>query len=301
MENIKVAVAQDAPILFDLEASLRKVRDIVEEASKENTNLIVFPEAFLPGYPRGLSFGTTIGNRSEEGKKLWLKYGDNSVEVPGAAVDFLSEVAGDFNVYLVIGVVEKGKNGTLYCCILYFDNAGNLIGKHRKLKPTGSERIIWGEGDGSDLQTYPTPYGRIGGLICWENYMPLVRMALYENGIDIYLAPTADQRDSWQATMKHIACEGRCFVIGCNQYVRKSDYPDELLPEIENFNENVCIGGSVIVDPSGQIVAGPLWNDPGILYTTLAMEEVQKGKMDFDVVGHYARRDVFSLSRHRKA
>lgn len=295
--KVNVSIVQDSPVLFNLEESLEKVRSLVDQASVQKPDLIVFPEAFLPGYPRGLSFGTSVGSRSDAGRNLWLNYAENSIEVPGEACDVLSSLAKKYRTYLVIGVVERGESGTLYCTVLYFDNKGKLLGKHRKLKPTGTERVIWGEGDGRDLTTYDTPLGKIGGLICWENYMPLARTHLYQTGIDIYIAPTADQRDSWQATMKHIACEGRCFVIGCNQYVTKNDYPEDLAEEIEGHDEVMSRGGSVIVDPFGNEVGAPLWDKRGILHATLDMDLVLKGKMDFDVVGHYARNDVFELTK----
>lgn len=295
--KVKVAVIQDAPVLFDLEKSLEKVRALMEEASQRDPDLMVFPEAFLPGYPRGLSFGTSVGSRSDAGRNLWLNYARNSVEVPGKACDSLGSLAKKYRTYLVIGVVERGDSGTLYCSVLYFDKSGQLIGKHRKLKPTGTERVIWGEGDGSDLSTYETPFGKIGGLVCWENYMPLARTHLYQAGIDIYIAPTADQRDSWQATMKHIACEGRCFVIGSNQYVTRGDYPPELKAELEEDKDVLSRGGSVIIDPFGNEVAAPLWDSAGILHAELEMDLVLKGKIDFDVVGHYARNDVFVLTK----
>jgi len=293
----EVAIVQDAPILFDLPRSLEKVAALAARAAKTNPDLVVFPEAFLPGYPRGLSFGTPVGSRSEKGKEEWLTYAQNSVPMSGNTLEVLGEIARRHAIYLVIGVVERAETGTLYCSLLYFDREGKLIGKHRKLKPTGAERVIWGEGDGSDLETYQTPFGKIGGLICWENYMPLARAHLYQCGVDIYLAPTADQRDSWQATLKHIACEGRCFVIGCNQFVTKDDYPGHLQAEIADFDDLMCKGGSVVIDPFGNEVVEPLWNESGILTATLDMDLVLKGKMDFDVVGHYDRPDVFRLEK----
>jgi nitrilase len=187
--------------------------------------------------------------------------------------------------------------GTLYCTTLYFGPDGRLLGKHRKLKPTGAERLIWGEGDGSTLTVLATPHGKVGGLICWENYMPLARMAMYAQGVEIYLAPTADSRDTWQATMQHIACEGRCFVLGCNQFVTPEMYPAELLA-LDNVAEPqalACRGGSVIVSPLGEVLAGPLYDQEGILCADLDLAEVARGKLDFDVVGHYARPDVFQL------
>ena len=189
--KVNVAVVQYAPILFDLKSSPAKVRELAGHTSQNKPDLIVFPEAFLPGYPRGLSFGTSVGSRSEEGRELWLKYANNSFQVPGPETSFLGAIAKEFNTHLVIGVVEKGESGTLYCSVLYFAKDGTLPRKHRKLKPTGTERVIRGEGDGSDLTTYATPFGKIGGLICWENYMPLARTHVYQSGIDIYICPNS--------------------------------------------------------------------------------------------------------------
>jgi len=266
VKSVKVAVVQDAPVLFDRSQTLKKIEVLATEASKENPDLILFPEAFIPAYPRGLSFGTVVGSRSEEGRELWLRYWENSISVLSQESERLGALAKELNTYLVIGVTERGETGSLFCTLLYFDRKGNLVGKHRKLKPTGAERIIWGEGDGSDLEVLNTDFGKMGGLICWENYMPLPRTLLYQQGIEIYLAPTADQRDSWQHTMRHIATEGRCFILGCNQYVTKEDYPQDLQGEdLENLSEIPSIGGSVIIDPLGNVVAGPIWDKSGIL------------------------------------
>jgi nitrilase len=203
------------------------------------------------------------------------------------------------SIYLAVGVIEREHyNGTLFCTTLYFGPDGTLLGKHRKLKPTAAERVIWGEGDGSTLTILDTEIGKIGGLICWENYMPLARMAMYNHGVEIYLAPTADARDTWQATMIHIACEGRCFVLGCNQFVTKDMYPSDLpgIEELSNQPHIMSRGGSVIISPMGKILAGPLYDCEGILYADLDRTEIIKGKMDFDVIGHYARPDVFQLT-----
>ncbi|MBR9918005.1 carbon-nitrogen hydrolase family protein [bacterium] len=297
MKNPTVSVVQATPILFDLENSIKKIEYWTEQASKENPDLVLFPEAFLPGYPRGLTFGTKVGDRSASGRETWLRFWENSLSVPGAYVSDLSEIAKKYNTWLVIGVVEKGDSGSLYCSVLYFNNEGTLVGKHRKLKPTAAERIIWGEGDGSDLEVYKSEFGKISGLICWENYMPLARTFLYEKGVQIYLAPTADQRDNWQHSLKHIAVEGRCFVLGCNQYVEKKDYPDLPGEDISEFGEIMCKGGSVIVDPLGNTIAGPLWDKQGILTAELDMSLIAKAKLDFDAVGHYARNDVFKLNK----
>ncbi|MDN5203224.1 carbon-nitrogen hydrolase family protein [Fulvivirgaceae bacterium BMA10] len=301
MKNFKVAVVQSSPILFNLGETILKVGDLVGEASTQGAKLILFPEAFIPAYPRGLTFGTIVGSRSKEGRELWLKYWENAIEIPSSEIDVLGNYAKKAGAYLAIGVIEReAKGGTLYCTLLYFGPNGDLLGKHRKLKPTASERIIWGEGDGSTLSTFDTEFGTIGGLICWENYMPLARMAMYRKGVDIYLAPTADHRDTWQATMQHIALEGRCFVLACNQFVTKDQYPKDLpgLHELENQPEVMTRGGSVIISPMGEVMAGPLFGKEGVLYADIDMHEIGKSKMDFDVIGHYARHDVFDLTIH---
>lgn len=300
MRNPIISVVQATPVLFDLNKTLDKVRHWVEHASHDNPDIVLFPEAFIPGYPRGLTFGTTVGDRKKEGRETWLQYWENSISVPGMYVDELGKIAAKFKLWLVIGVVERGESGSLYCTILYFNDKGTLVGKHRKLKPTAAERIIWGEGDGSDLDVYETPFGKIGGLICWENYMPLPRTFLYQQGIQIYLAPTADQRENWQHTMKHIAVEGRCFVCGCNQYVEKKDHPKLPGEDISGFEDIMCKGGSVIIDPLGNTLAGPLWNEDGILTAELDMTLIPKSKLDFDPIGHYARNDVFELKKSSK-
>ena len=298
--TVKVAVIQAAPVLFDREASVDKACQLIHEAAAQGAQLVLFPEAFIPAYPRGLSFGAVVGSRSAQGRRTWQRYWANAVDVPSPATDALGTAARQAGVYLAIGVIERDgdtSRGTLYCTVLYFGPTGELLGKHRKLKPTASERLIWGEGDGSTLTVLDTELGKIGGLICWENYMPLARMALYGKGVEIYLAPTADARDTWQATLQHIACEGRCFVLGCNQYVTKSMYPADLpgVEELADQPEEMCRGGSVIVSPLGQVLAGPLYDQEGILYADLDMAEVAQSKFDFDVTGHYARPDVFQL------
>lgn len=292
---IKVAVVQASPVLFNKQACIERVAEWTAKAADTNAQLVLFPEAFIPAYPRGMSFGTVVGSRSEEGRKQWLAYAQNSVEVPSLDTQQLGAIARQYGILLVIGVVEREKaGGSLYCTMLYFGPSGDLIHKHRKLKPTAAERIIWGEGDGSTLNVLDTPIGKVGGLICWENYMPLARMALYQQGIQIYLAPTADQRDSWTASMQHIATEGRCFVLSCNQYVTKVDYPERYQDEIKEIPNPISRGGSMIVSPLGKILAGPLFDQEGILTAELELTETLAGKMDFDVVGHYNRTDVFS-------
>lgn len=299
-QRFKVAVVQASPILFNREATIEKTCRLIREAAEKDVKLILFPEAFIPAYPRGLSFGAVVGSRSSAGRLTWQRYWENAVDVPGPAVETIGEAVQEAGVYLAIGVIERDtqfSQGTLYCTLLYFGPDGMLLGKHRKLKPTGSERLIWGEGDGSTLTVLKTELGKIGGLICWENYMPLARMAMYSKGVEIYLAPTADARDSWQSTLRHIACEGRCFVLGCNQFVTKGMYPDDLegLDELDEHPDVICRGGSAIISPFGEVLAGPLYDQEGTLFADLDLAEVARGKFDFDVVGHYARPDVFQL------
>ena len=293
------AVVQASPVLFDLEKTLAKVAHLVTESASKGAQLALFPEAFISAYPRGLSFGTVVGSRSTEGRETWLRYWNSSIEVPSKATNQLGEMARNANLFLVIGVNEKDTvSGTMYCTMLYFNPKGELMGKHRKLKPTAAERIIWGEGDGSTLSSFNTSLGKMGGLICWENYMPLARMAMYQKGVQLYLAPTADSRKSWQHTLRHIALEGRCFVMGCNQFVTKSMYPNDLpgIADLDHQPEVMSRGGSVIVSPTGEVLAGPLWDEEGILTAEISIDEVIKSKLDFDPIGHYARNDVFSLT-----
>ena len=290
MQKTKVAVVQAAPILFDVSKTIDKLEQITKEAAQAGAKLILFPETFISVYPRGLSFGTVVGSRSKEGRATWQKYWESGIAIPSAAADRLAQIAKEYQVYLVVGITEQSAvGGTLYCSLVYYGSNGQLIGKHRKLMPTAAERIIWGEGKGDDLQVIETPFGKIGGLICWENYMPLARMALYEQGVEIYLAPTADSRDAWVASMQHIALEGRCYVLSCNQYVTKDLYPSDLpgIEDLVNQPDTMCRGGSMIVDPLGKIVAGPLYDEEGILYAEVSRSEIVRAKLDFDVVGHY--------------
>jgi len=296
MKKSKVAVVQAQPFLFETDRTIEKMLDLIAGIKAESPDLVLFPEAFLPGYPRGLTFGAVVGSRSQEGRELFARYYQNALAVEDERFGKLQDMARELKADLAVGVVEKeGKGGTLYCTILYFGSDGKLLGKHRKLKPTGSERLIWGEGDGSTLPAFDNGFGIYGGLICWENYMPLARMAMYQQGVEIYLAPTADCRDSWQVTLQHIATEGRCFVLGCNQLITRDAYPEDILKLVSDPSTIDCSGGSVIIGPGGKVLAGPIFNEEGILYADLDLEEVIKGKYEFDVAGHYNRPDVFSF------
>ncbi|MFN8344594.1 MAG: carbon-nitrogen hydrolase family protein [Spirosomataceae bacterium] len=295
-KKVKVGVVQATPALFDLEKTVQIVLDWIEKGAAEGCELLLFPESFIPCYPRGLDFDSVVGRRTEKSRAQWLDYWENSLETNSPYVEQISEAIRKADLFVALGVTERESvGGSLHCALLYFDNRGNLIGKHRKLKPTGLERYLWAESDGSTLVSYETEVGKIGGLICWENYMPLARMAMYQRGVEIYLAPTADSRESWQSTMLHIALEGRCFVLACNQFVRKSDYPERFQADLAHEPDIMSSGGSVIISPLGEILAGPLWNEEGLLTAELDFSVLAKSKLDFDVVGHYARPDVFKL------
>lgn len=297
MKPVKVSVVQATPHIFDLEKTIEKTISLIQDCAKIHPDVILFPESFIPAYPRGYDFGAVVGKRTPEGKKLWQRYWENSIEAPGKYTDLIGQAAKEANAFVALGVTERDKiSGTLYCTLLYFAPSGELIAKHRKIKPTGTERVIWGEGDASTLTTIDTGFAKIGGLICWENYMPLARMAMYQKGVQIYLAPTADARPSWLDTLKHIAMEGRCFVLGCNQYVEKKDNPPELIPLLSQEDEVMSIGGSVIISPMGKVIAGPLLGKEGVLTAELDLSEITRAKMDFDVIGHYARPDIFDFN-----
>jgi len=303
---VQVAVVQAAPVLVDRQATVDKAVRLIGEAAAGGARLIVFPEAFVTGYPRGLAFGAVVGSRTPEGRDLFGEYWEAAVEVPGPETDALGEAARSANAFVSIGVIERDttfSGGSLYCTVLFFDPDGRLLGKHRKLKPTGSERLIWSEGDGSTMPVFDSPAGRVGALICWENYMPLARMAMYAQGVQLLLAPTADARDMWLASIRHIAYEGRCFVLSCNQFVGRSAYPERWLslPELADGDEIVTPGRSAIVNPMGEIIAGPLEGREGILTAEIDLSEIPRAKYDFDVTGHYARPDVFRLVVDRRA
>jgi nitrilase len=271
-----VAVVQAGSILFDTEATVAKAESLIADSAARGARLVVFPEAFVGGYPKGEDFGARVGSRSPEGRKLFRRYFESAIEADGAAVHRLGAVAREHSVWLVIGIIERD-GGTLYCTVLFFAADGRLAGKHRKLMPTAMERLIWGFGDGSTMPVIETGFGRIGAVICWENYMPLLRAAMYRKNIQLYCAPTVDDRDSWPITMRHIALEGRCFVLSGCQYTDK------------------IRGGSVIVGPLGAVLAGPAYEGECILTAEIDIGEIAEGKFDLDVAGHYARPDVFRL------
>ncbi len=294
--KVKVGVIQESPVFFNKEQTLDKLASLVATYAKEGCELLVFPESFIPGYPRGFDFGAKVGSRSTAGRELYAHYAANSIDLESADCLRFEKLSKTYKVFLVIGITEKQHtNGSLYCSMIYISPTHGLLGVHRKIKPTGTERLIWAEAGGEGLVSFDTKIGKLGGLICWENYMPLARMSMYQKGVEIYIAPTADSRDEWTATMKHIALEGRCFVLGCNQYYTKSMYPKKYQTMVQTAPENLCSGGSIIVSPLGEVLAGPLFDKAGVLIAELDLEAVTKSKLDFDVIGHYARNDIFKL------
>ncbi|CAL9155058.1 unnamed protein product [Musa hybrid cultivar] len=299
--TVRATVVQASTVFYDTPATLDKAERLVAEAASYGSQLVVFPEAFIGGYPRGSTYGVAIGSRSAKGQEEFRKYHAAAIDVPGPEVDRLAALAGKYKIFLVMGVIERA-GYTLYCTVLFFDPHGQYLGKHRKLMPSVLERIIWGFGDGSTIPVFETPMGKIGALICWENRMPLLRTALYGKGVEIYCAPTADARDVWQASMVHIALEGGCFVLSANQFCRRKDYPpppDYVFAGAEeepSMDSVVCAGGSVIVSPSGAVLAGPNYEGEALISADLDLGEIVRAKFVFDVVGHYSRPEVLSLT-----
>lgn len=291
---VRAAVVQAASVAFDRDATLEKVGDWTARASAGGAELVVFPEAFVSGYPKGASFGAVVGSRSAEGRDWYRRYYESAVDVPGPAVDLLGQIARQHGVHLVIGVVERDM-GTLYCTVLFLGPDGSYLGKHRKVMPTAMERLIWGFGDGSTLAVVPTELGRIGAVICWENYMPQLRLAIYGRGVELYCAPTVDDRETWLSTMRHIAFEGRCFVLSASQFARRSDYPADYPLDVQP-DEIVIAGGSCIIDPLGQVLAAPARGSEMVITAELDLDQIVRGKFDLDITGHYSRPDLFRLS-----
>jgi nitrilase len=293
--KVRVAVVQAGSVPFDADACVDKAVRLIGEAAAGGAKVIVFPEAFVTGYPKGLSYGLVVGARDPAGREEFRIYLEAAIEVPGPQTRRLGEAAAIHGVHLVMGVIER-ELGTCYCTVLFFGPDGRLLGKHRKLMPTALERMIWGFGDGSTLTTVESPYGRIGSVICWENYMPMLRMAMYAKNVALYCAPTADDRDTWISTMQHVALEGRCFVLTACQFIRKSDFPSSVRVSLGDSPEAVLMrGGSAIVNPLGKVLAGPHFGGETILAAELDLHDIGRGKFDFDVAGHYSRPDVFQL------
>ncbi|HEX2493902.1 MAG TPA: carbon-nitrogen hydrolase family protein, partial [Steroidobacter sp.] len=282
---VKAAVVQAAPVLFDTQKTLAKLSELTREAAARGSDIVVFPEAFVGGYPKGLDFGARLGSRSPEGREDFRRYYENAIEVPGPDCDWIGTVARDNAVHLVVGVIERA-GATLYCTALMYGPDGSLMGKHRKVMPTALERLVWGFGDGSTLTVVDSDIGRIGSVICWENYMPMLRMAMYAQGIEIYCAPTVDDRETWLPAMRTIALEGRCFVLSACQFLRRSDCPSDYAALQGDDPAAVLIrGGSCIVDPLGAVLVEPRFGEEAMHYAELDMRVIARGKYDLDVVG----------------
>ena len=298
MTPVTVAAVQAAYILMDQRACVDKAISLLHQASGNGAKIVVFPEAFIPGTPIWI-----------DSRPIWDGDGDwysmlvdQAVVVPGPVTDELGAAAGKDGVFLVIGVQEREPHGaTIYNTTLYFGPDGTLLGKHRKLMPTGSERTVWGMGDGSTLPVIDSPYGRLSGLTCWENFMPLARYYLYSQGVDIWAAPTLATGDNWITTMRHIALEGRCYVIGVNPCLHidqiPADFPhrDRVWPTDDDNGGWVEAGNSVIIDPTAKILAGPARHEETILYAEVDLAAVRSARRFFDPTGHYNRPDVFQL------
>lgn len=300
-KDCRIAVVQAAPVMFDKEASTKKTVEYIQKAAKEKAELIVFPELFIPGYPYGMTFGFTVGSRNADGRLDWKMYYDNSVVVPGPETEAIGAAAKAAGAYVSIGVSERDtQTATLYNTNLFFDPEGNLITVHRKLKPTGAERVVWGDANKDYFPVAETPWGVMGSLICWESYMPLARVALYDKGLTLYISPNTNDNEEWQATIRHIAIEGHCYFINCDMYFTRDMYPKDLHcpEEIAKLPDIVCRGGSCVVDPYGHYETEPVWDKEEIIYADLDMDKVPASRMEFDGSGHYSRPDVLELRVH---
>lgn len=299
-KTVKAAVVQAGSKLFDLATTLDRFEQLALAAARKGAELAVFPEAFIGGYPKGLDFGARVGQRSDLGREWFARYYRDSISIPGPETERIGEIARSCRMHLVTGIIERD-GGTLYCSVAYFGANGRLLGKHRKVMPTAMERLIWGFGDGSTLDAVDTELGCVGAAICWENYMPQLRLAMFAQNVELYCAPTVDDRESWQPSMQHIAMEGRCFVLAACQFLTRADCPEDCPVEADRFPDGTLIrGGSVIVDPMGKVLAGPVYGQEDILLAELDADSIIRGKFDLDVAGHYARPEIFKLKINKK-
>lgn len=292
--TVTVAAVQATPVYLDREATVERLVGEIAAAASAGAELVAFPEAIVPGYPDWVWRAPAWSDAA-----WYRRLHDEAVDVPGPAIAKLGQAARDAAVWVAVGVTERVRSGTLYNSLVYIDPRGEVAGVHRKLIPTGGERTVWGNGDGSTLTVVDTEFGRVGGLICWENLMPLARVAMYDKGIDIYLAPTWDNSDSWISTLRHIAREGRVFVIGTNSFLRGSDVPRDLPGAAEMYggdDDSMSLGNTVIIGPDGTVLAGPLVGEPGTLVATLDLGALTMARREFDPIGHYSRPDVFHLT-----
>ncbi|OCH94772.1 carbon-nitrogen hydrolase [Obba rivulosa] len=306
---IRASVVQACTAAYSLPDTLEKLHRLTRVAKdRDGAQLVVFPEAFIGGYPKMSSFGVVVGDRQPAGRDEFVRYYNAAIEIPSPAISRIESISQETDVFIVVGVIERDQ-GTLYCTAVFIDPNEGLVAKHRKLLPTALERVIWGQGDSSTLPVLTRTFdqgsakgssitAKLSAAICWENYMPLLRTFYYSQGTQIYCAPTVDARPEWQHSMAHIALEGRCFVLSACQYAEEKDYPpDHAVADASKRNpSNVMIaGGSVIISPLGKILAGPLRGGEGVLTADLDMDDVVRGKFDLDATGHYARPDIFQL------
>lgn len=299
MPRRTVAALQIGSLPEGKQATLDLILSYEQAIRDAGAALVVMPEALLGGYPKGEIFGTRLGYRLPEGREAFARYHANAIDVPGAETEALAGLSTRTGASLVLGVIERA-GSSLYCTALFFEPGAGLMARHRKLMPTGTERLIWAKGDGSTLPVVDSAAGRLGAAICWENHMPLLRTAMYAKGVELWCAPTVDEREVWQCSMRHIAHEGRCFVVSACQ-VQPS--PRELGIEVPGWDDQrpLIQGGSVIVDPLGEVLAGPLRNATGLLCAEVDTDQLTRARYDFDVVGHYARPDVFELRVDERA
>jgi nitrilase len=294
MTKVTVAALQIGSDPAGTAATLERILRFEAEIVASGAKLVVLPEAILGGYPKGEGFGTRLGYRTDAGREAFARYFGQAVDLDGPEVAALAGLAARTGAWIVPGVVERA-GSTLYCTAIFLDPHRGLVAKHRKLMPTGTERLVWGMGDGSTMPVLDTPAGKAGAAICWENYMPLFRTAMYAQGVTLWCAPTVDERDAWRSAMRHIAHEGRCFVVSACQVLpspasegrQVEDWPDE---------RPLIRGGSMIVGPLGDVLAGPLEGQTGLLAATIDLEDIVRARYDFDPVGHYARPDLFRLT-----
>jgi nitrilase len=295
-EKVKVACVQAEPVILDLQGTLDKLAALAAEASHAGATLAVFPETFIPAYPSNRWARYLAGEADGRAKAAFARLVRESVEIPGPASDRLAEIAREHGLWLAVGANERDR-GTLYNALLVYSPDGELVLHRRKLVPTNHERLVWGQGSGGGLVTIQTDLGRVGGLICWENFMPLARFALYEAGVEVYLAPTADDSEEWHESIRHIAREARAFVVSPCVFQRATSYPDDV--PLADGPELLGRGGSAILGPDGAYLAGPLWDEEGILYAELDRSRLYEERQRFDAAGHYHRPDVFRFKVRR--
>ncbi|MEM7006286.1 MAG: carbon-nitrogen hydrolase family protein [Pseudomonadota bacterium] len=303
MTKHRIAAVQAAPKLFDRSETLERFDHWLKQARSEGADLVVFPESFLGGYPKGVDFGARVGSRDEPGRDLFKLYFENAFDPDGEAFSKVRSLVADAGINVVTGLMEP-VGDTLHCAAATLNRQGEVVGWRRKLMPTAMERIIWGSGDGATLEVAETDIGRVSATICWENYMPLLRMQHYQQGTQIYAAPTVDDRDVWLPSMQMIALEGRCFVVSACQHMTRGDVAEGVTYDAAQGDapDTVLIrGGSCIVSPFGDLLAGPVYNTSELVIADIDLSEITRGKFDLDVAGHYARPDIFELKVSRAA